>query len=375
MNKTVKVESPGRINLIGEHVDYNGGSVLPGAIDKKVEFIIENIKGSTCFIDSKTINKKFEFELSSLEKSNQHWQNYILGTINNIINKRNLKISAFSCKINSSLPIGAGISSSSALISGLAAGLIEINNLQIKKSEIVDIVSDVEHNYIGLKGGIMDQFTILHGQKNKLVHLECHTRSFKYVHAEFNDYQVILLNTNVEHNLANTAYNDRVEECRHALDLINKKYSNKFSYLCEVDSTILESFKVNLDAKIYNRASFVVNENLRTHDAAKKLNEFKLAEIGNLMYQSHAGLKDLYEVSCNELDFLVDLTKPYDQIIGSRMMGGGFGGCTINLIHKKFKDEFLDIAHKSYYEKFRIDVTPIEISICDGVKIKNLQTG
>ena len=375
MNKIVKVESPGRINLIGEHVDYNGGSVLPGAIDKKVEFIIENIKGSTCFIDSKTINKKFEFELSSLEKSNQHWQNYILGTINNIINKRNLKISAFSCKINSSLPIGAGISSSSALISGLAAGLIEINNLQIKKSEIVDIVSDVEHNYIGLKGGIMDQFTILHGQKNKLVHLECHTRSFKYVHAEFNDYQVILLNTNVEHNLANTAYNDRVEECRHALDLINKKYSNKFSYLCEVDSTILESFKVNLDAKIYNRASFVVNENLRTHDAAKKLNEFKLAEIGNLMYQSHAGLKDLYEVSCNELDFLVDLTKPYDQIIGSRMMGGGFGGCTINLIHKKFKDEFLDIAHKSYYEKFRIDVTPIEISICDGVKIKNLQTG
>ena len=375
MNKIVKVESPGRINLIGEHVDYNGGSVLPGAIDKKVEFIIENIKGSTCFIDSKTINKKFEFELSSLEKSNQHWQNYILGTINNIINKRNLKISAFSCKINSSLPIGAGISSSSALISGLAAGLIEINNLQIKKSEIVDIVSDVEHNYIGLKGGIMDQFTILHGQKNKLVHLECHTRSFKYVHAEFNDYQVILLNTNVEHNLANTAYNDRVEECRHALDLINKKYSNKFSYLCEVDSTILESFKVNLDAKIYNRASFVVNENLRTYEAAKKLNEFKLVEIGNLMYQSHAGLKDLYEVSCNELDFLVDLTKPYDQIIGSRMMGGGFGGCTINLIHKKFKDEFLDIAHKSYYEKFRIDVTPIEISICDGVKIKNLQTG
>ena len=375
MNKIVKVESPGRINLIGEHVDYNGGSVLPGAIDKKVEFIIENIKGSTCFIDSKTINKKFEFELSSLEKSNQHWQNYILGTINNIINKRNLKISAFSCKINSSLPIGAGISSSSALISGLAAGLIEINNLQIKKSEIVDIVSDVEHNYIGLKGGIMDQFTILHGQKNKLVHLECHTRSFKYVHAEFNDYQVILLNTNVEHNLANTAYNDRVEECRHALDLINKKYSNKFSYLCEVDSTILESFKVNLDAKIYNRASFVVNENLRTHDAAKKLNEFKLVEIGNLMYQSHAGLKDLYEVSCNELDFLVDLTKPYDQIIGSRMMGGGFGGCTINLIHKKFKDEFLDIARKSYFEKFRIDVTPIEISICDGVKIKNLQTG
>ena len=144
---------------------------------------------------------------------------------------------------------------------------------------------------------------------------------------------------------------------------------------CEVDPNILESFKFTLDAKIYNRASFVINENLRTYDAAKKLNEFKLVEIGNLMYQSHAGLKDLYEVSCYELDFLVDLTKSYEQIIGSRMMGGGFGGCTINLIHKKFKDEFLDIARKSYFENFRIDVTPIEINICDGVKIKNLQTG
>ena len=374
MNKKIKVESPGRINLIGEHVDYNGGSVLPGAIDKKVEFTVENIPGNKCFIESKTINKKFEFDFSSLEKSTEHWQNYILGTVNNLINKKNQRLSAFSCEINSSLPIGAGISSSSALISGLAWSLIEINNLEIKKNEIVDIVSDVEHNYIGLKGGIMDQFTILNGQKNKLIHLECHSRNFKYVNAEFKDYQIILLNTNVEHNLANTAYNDRVEECNYALKLINEKYSNKFSSLCEVDLKIIESLKNVMDVKIFNRASFVINENLRTNNAAKKLNEFKLMEIGNLMYQSHAGLKDLYEVSCNELDYLVDLTKAHDQIIGSRMMGGGFGGCTINLIHKKFTDEFIDEASRSYFEKFSINLTPIEINISDGVKIKNLQT-
>ena len=374
MNKKIKVESPGRINLIGEHVDYNGGSVLPGAIDKKVEFTVENIPGNKCFIESKTINKKFEFDFSSLEKSTEHWQNYILGTVNNLINKKNQRLSAFSCEINSSLPIGAGISSSSALISGLAWSLIEINNLEIKKNEIVDIVSDVEHNYIGLKGGIMDQFTILNGQKNKLIHLECHSRNFKYVNAEFKDYQIILLNTNVEHNLANTAYNDRVEECNYALKLINEKYSNKFSSLCEVDLNIIESLKNVMDVKIFNRASFVINENLRTNNAAKKLNEFKLMEIGNLMYQSHAGLKDLYEVSCNELDYLVDITKAHDQIIGSRMMGGGFGGCTINLIHKRFTDEFIEEASKSYYVKFSINLTPIEINVCDGVKIKNLQT-
>ena len=155
MNRKIKVESPGRINLIGEHVDYNGGSVLPGAIDKKVEFLIENIEGNKCIIESKTINKKFEFEFSNLKKSNEHWQNYIIGTVNNIINKKKQTISSFKCVIKSSLPIGAGISSSSALIAGLASGLIEINNLQIDKNEIVDIVSDVEHNYIGLKGCLL----------------------------------------------------------------------------------------------------------------------------------------------------------------------------------------------------------------------------
>ena len=374
MNRKIKVESPGRINLIGEHVDYNGGSVLPGAIDKKVEFLIENIEGNKCIIESKTINRKFEFGFSNLKKSNEHWQNYIIGTVNNLINKKKQTISSFKCVIKSSLPIGAGISSSSALISGLASGLIEINNLQIDKNEIVDIVSDVEHNYIGLKGGIMDQFTILNGKKNKLIHLECYSRNFNYVNADFNDFQIILLNTNVEHNLANTAYNDRVEECDNALKIINNKFNNNYSTLCDVSPHLVSELKNILETKIYNRASFVINENQRTYDAAKKLNESKFYDLGGLMYKSHLGLKDLYEVSCDELDFLVDLTKSYDKILGARMMGGGFGGCTINLVEKSFKDEFIERAYKCYKDKFTIDLTPIEITICDGVKIKNLQT-
>ena len=374
MNRKIKVESPGRINLIGEHVDYNGGSVLPGAIDKKVEFLIENIEGNKCIIESKTINRKFEFGFSNLKKSSEHWQNYIIGTVNNIINKKKQTISSFKCVIKSSLPIGAGISSSSALISGLASGLIEINNLQIDKNEIVDIVSDVEHNYIGLKGGIMDQFTILNGKKNKLIQLECCSRNFRYVNADFNDFQIILLNTNVEHSLANTAYNDRVEECNNALKIINNKSDDNYSTLCDVNPHKVYNLKNILDTKIYNRASFVINENQRTYDAAKKLNESKFDDLGELMYKSHSGLKDLYEVSCDELDFLVDLTKSYDKILGARMMGGGFGGCTINLVEKSFKDEFIERAYKCYKDKFTIDLTPIEITICDGVKIKNLQT-
>ena len=220
----------------------------------------------------------------------------------------------------------------------------------------------------------MDQFTILNGKKNKLIHLECFSRNFKYVNADFNDFQIILLNTNVEHNLANTAYNDRVEECDNALKIINNKFNNNYSTLCDVSPNLVSELKNILETKIYNRASFVINENQRTCDAAKKLNESKFYDLGSLMYKSHSGLKDLYEVSCDELDFLVDLTKPFEKILGARMMGGGFGGCTINLIEKSFKDEFIERAYKCYKDKFTIDLTPIEITICDGVKIKNLQT-
>ena len=204
--------------------------------------------------------------------------------------------------------------------------------------------------------------------------MECYSRNFKYVNADFNDFQIILLNTNVEHNLANTAYNDRVEECNNALKIINNKFNNNYSTLCDVSPHLVSELKNILETKIYNRASFVINENQRTYDAAKKLNESKFYDLGSLMYKSHLGLKDLYEVSCDELDFLVDLTKSYDKILGARMMGGGFGGCTINLVEKSFKDEFIERAYKCYKDKFTIDLTPIEITICDGVKIKNLQT-
>ena len=371
MRNKIIVEASGRINLIGEHVDYNGGFVLPASIDKKIIIEIHSVSGEKCNIESKTLDKGFKINLKKIYKSKIQWQNYIIGVLYNLIVLKKLKIEAFNCKIESNLPIGAGISSSSALICGIASGLNYLNNLKLTNDEIIDIVSDVEHNFIGLMGGIMDQFTIVNGKKNKLILLNCQNRNFKYINFDFNNYKFLLINTNIEHNLADSAYNERVKECREALSVINKKY-NKYNSLIEVEENILNEFKSILKEKIYNRALFVIQENQRTHDSANKISNLKLKEFGELMYKSHYGLKNLYEVSCKELDFLVEFTSNHEEIIGSRMMGGGFGGCTINLIKENFVDNFVDLVSQAYLDKFHTKLNAFTVNIDNGITIKNI---
>ena len=371
MRNNIIVEASGRINLIGEHVDYNGGSVLPASIDKKIIIEFHSVSGEECYIESKTLDQGFKINLNKISKSKIQWQNYIIGVLYNLIVLKNLKIKAFNCKIESNLPIGAGISSSSALICGIASGLNRLNNLKLTNDEIIDIVSDVEHNFIGLMGGIMDQFTIVNGKKNKLILLNCQNRSFKYINSDFNNYKFLLINTNVEHNLANSAYNERVKECNEALSVINKKH-NKYNCLVEVEENILNEFKNILKEKVYNRALFVIQENQRTYDSANKISNSKLKEFGKLMYKSHYGLKNLYQVSCKELDFLVEFTSKYEEIIGSRMMGGGFGGCTINLIKENFVDNFVDLVSQAYLDEFDIKLDAFTVNIDNGITIKNI---
>ena len=364
------IESSGRINMIGEHVDYNGGCVLPGSIDKKIRFKFHKIEGIDCHVKSITLDKEFKFSFKDLSPRKVHWENYIIGAVNYLINKKFLSLSTFSCEISSFLPIGAGISSSSSLICGMVKGLIELNDLNLSNNEIVDIVLDVEHNYIGLKGGIMDQFTILNGKKDHLILLKCQNREFKHIPSNLKNFKILLLNTNVEHNLANTAYNERVNECTEALKIINKNADTNFSFLCEVPEKILNNNKKFLPKTLFSRASFVIKENLRTIKSAEILENNKLSELGNLMYESHFGLSKLYKVSCEELDFLVDLTRNHQKIIGSRMMGGGFGGCTINLIQDDFIGQFVDESCKAYYEKFGKEATPILAELDNGITIK-----
>ena len=363
LGKKVLVNSPGRINLIGEHIDYNGGYVLPAAIDKKIKLEFELVKGNICFIESKTINKNFRLNLNNLKKSTNQWENYIIGSLKFILDKKKI-IKAFNCKIYGDLPIGAGISSSSSLICGFLKGIDTLNSLNLNNYQIIKISKEVEHKYIGLTGGIMDQFTIVNGKKNNLLFLNCKNEKYSLIKSFFGKYKFLLLNTNVNHNLVESSYNNRVLECK---KVIKKICRNEDKYLCDISIDHLNKFKNKLSKKLYNRASHVLNENKRVKESIELIQKKDFISFGKLMYESHSSLKNLYNVSCKELDFIVDFSKNYSYVLGSRMMGGGFGGCTINLIHSSYINEYIDLISGEYYKKFNLNLSSIVTKIDDGV--------
>jgi galactokinase len=367
----IKVESPGRINLIGEHTDYNGGHVLPGAIDKKIIFEIYKTDNNNCEIKSDITKQSLVFNINKIEKSNTHWHNYLLGTID-YFKKKDNKITAFKCSIKSNLPIGAGISSSSALISGFSRAIIELFDLNYDKSDIVKIVSYVERNFIGLQGGIMDQFTINYGLKDNLILLNCSNSNYKYIKFKSESIGILLLNTNIKHSLIDSAYNDRVNECQEAESILNSHF-NDSRRLANYTLNELNQVKDKLDIIIFNRAYFVIDENERTVSSSELLKQSNFKDFGELMYKSHKGLKDLYEVSCSELDYIVDFTKKLNYVLGSRMMGGGFGGCTVNLIEKNHINTFIKDVSKNYLKTIGKNLTPIKVNIGNGLTYKKIK--
>jgi len=370
-NYDLIVYSPGRINLIGEHIDYNGGNVLPAAIDKKITLKFKkNTSDKQCLIKSLELDSGFNINLDEIKKSNLTWENYILGVLYEINLLRPEKVKGFDCEIESNLPVGSGISSSAALECGFAKGINQLFDLELTDLEIITLARNAEHNFVGTKCGIMDQFAVVKGKQNHFIHLNCDTLDYEYIKADFEPYTILLLNTNISHNLATSEYNKRREECATALQIINKQTENEVSSLTEIQEGFMLQNKDAFPETIYKRAMYVIQENKRvqnTVDAVKKSKNIR--EIGDLLYQSHEGLQHLYEVSCAELDFLVNYSKQFDYILGSRMMGGGFGGCTINIIHKKNVNEYIEKVSKAYYNEFSIDLTPILINIGNGVKI------
>ena len=363
----IHIKSPGRVNLIGEHTDYNGGYVLPSALDLTIDLFIEK-KSNESYVKT-DLGYSMSFDVNTaFKKSNNHWENYVLGVVNELKQIKS-KLSNFSCSIRSTLPSGAGISSSSALVCGLIKGLSKLNEIKLENSEIINLSRNVEHKYIGLLGGIMDQFTILNAKKNTAILLDCEKLDSKFIKLEFKEYKLLLLDTNVKHNLADTEYNQRVSECKEALQKINELCKKNYSNLSQVDKIDLSSSKEKLGKTLYKRASYVFNENQRVIDSVEFLEKNKLKEFGQLMYKSHFGLKNDYEVSCKELDFLVEYTIKYNEILGSRMMGGGFGGCTLNLIKNNLVDEFIELIKKEYFSKFKRKLNPIIANLDQGIQI------
>ena len=372
-NKNIEqiiVKSPGRINLIGEHIDYNGGNVLPGSIKHKLTLKFYKTNNNQCTISSEGYGS-FKFDIKQpLKISSNQWENYILGVVDGLNKKALNELNGFDCIISGDLPIGAGIASSAALECGVAKGLNELFDLNINDEDLIDISCKAEHNFVNNKCGVMDQFTVIKGQEKKLLLLNCATLEHKLLSVNFKNYKIVLLNSNVDHNLATSEYNIRREECEQALKIIQDQYP-EYNFLADVPEAVIKSLKEKFPKKLFQRAIYVSQENARTLKAASLLEEDKIVDFGSLMYQSHKGLSEKYQVSVPELDFLVDLTKGLPQVIGSRLMGGGFGGSTINLVDETFVKEFINIASVEFKNKFNINLTPLVVDISNGVEVIN----
>lgn len=367
-NPTIIAQSPGRINIIGEHTDYNEGFVLPAAIDKKtIVQLKKNGYAERCRFVANNVNQSFEFNLSDFKPLKSGWENYVMGVVSEL-QKLGATFSGFDCEFEGNIPIGSGMSSSAALECSLAYGLNELFKLGFDKWQLIKACQMAEHHFAGIKCGIMDQFASIMGSKNQVMLLDCRSLEFEYFPLDLGDYQLLLLNTNVSHALSDSEYNTRRNECNEGVSILQKKYS-KVQSLRDATDEMLNSCSDEMSEVVFRRCRHVISENSRVLAATQALNMKDFNTLGKLIYQSHRSLQHDYEVSCKELDFLVDLSKSKDYILGSRMMGGGFGGCTINIIEKTQVNTFISEAAKAYKNQFGIDLTPYSVAIEEGAKL------
>ncbi|GJM33330.1 MAG: galactokinase [Saprospiraceae bacterium] len=363
--QSIIIQSPARINIIGEHTDYNDGFVLPAAIDKNMVIRLKrNETPHIAKVTATNLNESFTFDLKSFSRINAGWQNYIMGVVHEL-QKLGGKMSGFDAEFEGNIPIGGGMSSSAALECSLAYSLNVLFELGFNKAQLIKASQLAEHNFVGIKCGIMDQFASMMGKKDRVMLLDCRSLAYSYYPLELGDYQLLLLNSNVSHTLASSEYNTRRAECEEGVGFLKKVFP-EMTNLRDVSPEQLVSLKEKMPEQIFRRCRHVVSENQRVLAATKALSEGKLDILGQLIYQSHFSLQTDYEVSCPELDYLVQQTQDKDYILGSRMMGGGFGGCTINIIKKSRTKEFVAKISEAYQQQFGIDLTPYNISIEDG---------
>ncbi|GLB50356.1 galactokinase [Neptunitalea lumnitzerae] len=359
--------SPGRINIIGEHVDYNDGFVLPAAIDKYVCFAITTNTSTECNIIALDLDDKLTFNIEDeVTPSDKMWVNFFYGVLAQI--KEKAPLSGFNIVFSSNVPMGAGLSSSAALECGFAYALNELYDLGLTKTDIALIGQKAEHTFVGVNCGIMDQFASVFGKEDHVILLDCNTMEHEYHKADFKDYSILLLDSKVKHTHLTSGYNDRRREVEEGYAVLKKEYPAITSFR-DVTEYMVNAVKEELGAVNYKRCLFVVKEIKRVKDAVDAIEAHDFKKLGALMFETHHGLSENYEVSCEEIDYLVSLVENDENVIGSRMMGGGFGGCSINLVKKEAVDGIIEKASKLYKEKFNIDLEAYKIAISQGTTI------
>lgn len=355
--------SPGRINLIGEHTDYNGGFVFPGAIDKGM--IAEIKPNGTDKVRAYSIDLKdyVEFGLNEEDAPKASWARYIFGVCREMI-KRGVAVKGFNTAFAGDVPLGAGMSSSAALESTYAFALNELFNGNIDKFELAKVGQATEHNYCGVKCGIMDQFASVFGKAGSLIRLDCRSLEYEYFPFKPEGYRLVLVDSVVKHELASSAYNKRRQSCETAVAAIKKNNPN-VEFLRDATMDMLKEVKSEITAEDFMRAEYVIEEIQRVLDVCDALQVGDYETVGQKMYETHHGMSKLYEVSCAELDFLNDCAKGCG-VTGSRVMGGGFGGCTINLVKDELYDSFIAKAKETFKAKFGRSPKVYDVVISDG---------
>ena len=357
--------SPGRINLIGEHTDYNGGFVFPGAIDKGMIAEIKPNGTGKVRAFSIDLNDYAEFGLTENDAPEASWARYIFGVCREII-KRGGKLQGLDTVFAGDVPLGAGMSSSAALESTYAFALNDLFSLNIDKFELAKIGQSTEHNYCGVNCGIMDQFASVFGKAGSLIRLDCRSLEYKYFPFNPVGYKLVLLDSVVKHELASSAYNKRRQSCENVVAAIRRNHP-EVEFLRDATMEMLNEVKADVSAEDYMRAEYVIEEIQRVLDVCEALEKGDYETVGQKMYETHHGMSKLYEVSCEELDFLNDIAKECG-VTGSRVMGGGFGGCTINLVKEEKYDAFVKKAFESYTAKFGHEPKLYDVVISDGAR-------
>ena len=358
--------SPGRINLIGEHTDYNGGFVFPGAVDKGIMAEVRPNGTDTIMCYSIDLKDRVEFKVDDPQGPHTSWARYIYGIVQEM-RKLGVDVKGFNTAFSGDVPLGAGMSSSAALESCFAFALNDLfGDNKVSKWDMVLAGQATEHNYCGVKCGIMDQFASVFGQAGKLMRLDCRSREFEYFPFNPEGYKLVLLDSKVKHELASSAYNDRRHSCENVVATLQKKYTDKkIETLRDADWAMLESVKGEVSEEDYLRATFVLGEKDRVLAVCDALEKGDYETVGKKMYETHHGLSKEYEVSCEELDYLNDLAKE-NNVTGSRIMGGGFGGCTINLVKEELYDAFVANASEKYEAKYGRKPGVYNVVIGDG---------
>ena len=361
------VRSPGRINLIGEHTDYNLGFVLPASIDKAVYIAINKRDDREINLVAVDLNETFNTSLDTIQYTDKQWPNYILGVVDQL-QKKGYGLSGFNVVVAGDVPLGAGLSSSAAVECATAYALNELFALELTKKNMIQLSQKAENEFVGVQCGIMDQFASMFGKKEQVIRLDCRSLEYEYMPFDTSDIQIILFDTGLKHSLASSEYNLRRQQCEAGVAIIQKKYPQVQS-LRDADMQMVNNCLSGQDEVVYGRCKYVVEEIQRVQDACTDLIQHDLTSFGKKMFATHEGLSRLYEVSCPEADALVTMVTNHPAVLGARMMGGGFGGCTINIVQKGKTEELINIMTQKYSGLFGRVLKTYIVTIDNGTSL------